>query len=248
MVHTSKESLKKKSSLKIGDVICFKGIAVRYVLKNNLRASYYLGTVGIDNVTVCNMIYTHFGLSHEKLSIFLGRDNFLSSNIPDIMGIDNMRKLLIRMYEIEEELNYTNLVLSNSFIDFLKRTRNNDKICEILFRERNKLDDSGINYIDTEEDGNISFMPKGKIQAVTENGEWINKGRQAGKPSKIIRSIIPKKILPSLTDSDFERFSNIYKSNIIKDGQFEIVSGTDIKKYYHGKMYVPHQGTLNNLV
>lgn len=247
MLHTSKETLKKKSSLKVGDEIIFKGLFIKYFVYNGSRGQYQLNTGTTFNASLDNAVYSHFNLVHAAIASIIGYENMIfGGRVPVIKGIENMRKLIVHIFEIIEKRNYTNLIMSPAFISFLKNNIGKDNVCQILFRERNKLDDSGVNYIDIENEGNVSFMPKGKIQAVTENGEWIFKGRQIGKPSKIIRNLIPKNILSSLTDSDFEKFSNIFKSGVTKDGDFKIVSGTDIKKYYKHNTYVPNQGTLSN--
>lgn len=128
------------------------------------------------------------------------------------------------------------IIYSKSFIDFLKKS--NCKVAKYLslIHESSKLEclliTDDINYITFRNNGNISYLPKGKEQQFSDSGEWKREGRQEGKAAKVIRKIIGKRLLNSLNEKDFECFSNNYKSNFSNGLTFEILENKEIPNVY----------------
>lgn len=88
----------------------------------------------------------------------------------------------------------------------------------------------------------IAFTPKGKELKYNEVGNWQRDNRQIGKPARICRKLL--KI--SYKDVDWENFNNLLKNEVMNDGDFEIVEGSDITKYYNEENYFKNNGSLGS--
>ena len=88
----------------------------------------------------------------------------------------------------------------------------------------------------------ISYLPKGKVAIYSSPGVWGREGRQVAKPARIIQ----KMLIHEFKCKEFEDFSNWIKNEMISAGEFKLVSGTDITKYYNEEYYVEVKGTLGN--
>jgi len=146
------------------------------------------------------------------------------------------------------------IVLSSSFKNFLNKTKTTNKVSEILFKLVVKkhyypisLTASEINYITNRNDGTISFLPKGKLHLINDDGTWKKEGRQTGKPAKVIKKLFSPRLLSYLKDSDFEAFANQYKSNsALESGfKFEILKNSKIAEVYNMERE-EGEGSLNN--
>lgn len=79
-----------------------------------------------------------------------------------------------------------------------------------------------------EKPGMISYMPKGKKQAITEEGRWERKGRVEIKPAKWIKSMLHPRLAKRLKDHHFAAFDTAVKAE--EEAQkisFKIVSIQD---------------------
>jgi hypothetical protein len=128
------------------------------------------------------------------------------------------------------------IIYSTSFIEFLK---NSDcKVCKFLYIIHNNirfekyLNTDDVNYITFRNNGNISYLPKGKEQQFSDSGEWKREGRQEGKPSKIIRKLFSDKLLKLFKETDFECFANKYKSKFSNNLTFEVLENKEIPNVY----------------
>lgn len=76
--------------------------------------------------------------------------------------------------------------------------------------------------------------------------KWTKDNRQEGKYGKIIKKVLKEQV-PKLkyTDKDLEELVNLLKAEV-DDGEFKLVSGEDIKKYYNYRHNVPNQGSLSS--
>jgi len=137
---------------------------------------------------------------------------------------------------------------SYSFIRFMNDNKSNSRICQILTRllgkrysnNNNIITTSEINYITFRNDGTISYLPNGKECIYSTNEIWGKENRQNGKAGKIIRKLFTKKSIAKLglKDSDFECFSNTYKSTFNDDGfKFEILNRSSIPDVYDMELY-----------
>ena len=88
----------------------------------------------------------------------------------------------------------------------------------------------------------ISFLPKGKQPIYTDNNTWGRENRQTAKPARLIQKIL----LREYKCKEFEDFSNWMKNEMVAAGDFVLVEGSDITKYYNEDNYVECKGTLGN--
>lgn len=90
----------------------------------------------------------------------------------------------------------------------------------------------------------IAFTPKGKelVYSNEQTRTWSRENRQTGKPGRIIRKVLVK----DYKERDVELFSNQLKAELMDLGEFMIVSGDDICKWYDQDNYYKIAGTLGN--
>ena len=88
----------------------------------------------------------------------------------------------------------------------------------------------------------ISFLPKGRRPIYTENNTWDRENRQTAKPARLIQKIL----LREYKCKEFEDFSNWIKNEMVAAGEFILVEGEDITKYYNEDNYLECKGTLGN--
>ena len=88
----------------------------------------------------------------------------------------------------------------------------------------------------------ISYLPKGKQAIYTSANTWGRENRQTAKPARIIQKILNREF----KCKEFEDFSNWIKNEILEAGEFVLVSGSDITKYYNEENYFEVKGTLGN--
>lgn len=131
------------------------------------------------------------------------------------------------------------ITYSESFIDFLKRSK--CKVAKTLYKaykqplpaHRLMLTTEEVNYITFRDDGTISYLPGDKEPKFTPDGRWwLRDGRQNGRPAKIIRKLFTEKALKRFKDSDFECFSNSFKSKFCKGLIFQLLPNEKIPDVY----------------
>lgn len=88
----------------------------------------------------------------------------------------------------------------------------------------------------------LSFLPEGKIPEYNAAREWSRTNRQEMKPARLIQKVLAKKH----TCKEFEDFSNYLKVQILDCGEFILVSGEDIPKYYNSDNYIKQESTLGH--
>lgn len=119
-----------------------------------------------------------------------------------------------------------------------------------------KVDSQFGDYFDYEGGGMISFMPKGRVQLVLPDGSFDAKGRQKATPGRVVRQIIPmrprwKHVTADtlLHDHHIEDFTNAIRAlDEQMLGRFEIVSGEELRFWYHEDNYCKrtHNGDLDS--
>lgn len=94
--------------------------------------------------------------------------------------------------------------------------------------------------------GQITYLPAGRKHLQNDDGTWRQDNRQEGRPAKIIRRFIVAEYADTwLTDKDFEVFANLIKSQDISNiGEFALVEGEDIRRWYDGHRYARNSGSL----
>jgi hypothetical protein len=229
-------------TLKDGDIIYIANI--RHLVIRSSYTNYYLSNIdGGSNADIFDKIGVDKIYLLESLGYRYGGGDF-----PELSSLTSLTHYVkhIMMFAENKITNIGKIKFSDSFLQFLRDGFDRSNICKVLLENMMNLDVSKINYITNRYDEYISYMPSNKTQEINEDGSWIRKNRQQGKPSKIIRQLFTDDLLKLVTDSDFEIFSNLYKSINNKQGQFKIVNGDEIRLWYSEQRYKSSQGTLNN--
>lgn len=105
------------------------------------------------------------------------------------------------------------------------------------------------NYLTIRDDGTISYLPRGKYEHAENPWGRRSAGRQDARPSRLIRSMLKPEALAMLTDKDWEVFASRIKGAAAREQMgIELVSGEDIRHWYHGDNYdySTHTGDLDN--
>jgi len=91
---------------------------------------------------------------------------------------------------------------------------------------------------DIDKEGNMSYLPKGKECTVVKK-DWDPTHRQTGKTGRLLKKI------PIEWDNDQELEQLVHDiASFYVEPEVDVVSGQDIKKYYHYSSYAKDSGTL----
>jgi hypothetical protein len=135
----------------------------------------------------------------------------------------------------------------DKFIDLFEYFASGDATKDDLILDKNGCH---INYISSRkgDDPLVSFCPAGREQVINTDGSWKKEGRQTGKIAKVFKSLISSEVLEkyAIKDADFERLSNKFKAWCDDMTRFHVVSGEEIRDWYHVSKYADGGGTLNN--
>lgn len=120
--------------------------------------------------------------------------------------------------------------------------------CLLKINKMGYLNGSTRNITIRRTDKLMTYMPSGKKTEMTEEGNWLTKGRQDGKYGKVIRKILKEQV-PRLkfTDYEIEQLVNHLKAESA-EGDFKTVKGDDILDWYNGSCYADDEmtGTLGS--
>lgn len=98
---------------------------------------------------------------------------------------------------------------------------------------------------DKEDPSRITFIEPEKLKKYGYFFRWSKKRRSDKSAARTIRAIFP-----DFKDSYYEEFHNLFLSTITKTSKdrytYRIVSGEDIRKYYHHSNYAEHTGSLGS--
>lgn len=90
----------------------------------------------------------------------------------------------------------------------------------------------------------VSFIPKDHIPEYSSSGNWLKTNRQSGKPGKIIQKVIGK---GKFSNAEYEQFVYHLKAAWSDKGyEIKLVSGEDIRNWYHEDNYYEIKNTLGN--
>ncbi len=140
---------------------------------------------------------------------------------------------------------FKSLIFSKSFTSFLQLANNRHIISQIICNGQlgNHLKDEGSYISDVPgENDMISYLPKSKFEKVDD--PW-KQGRIKIKIGRFIKKFFSEFSITNwnIDDKEIERFVNFYKSYFSNDGSyFQVVSGSDISKYYLEDNYYSFQG------
>jgi hypothetical protein len=148
-----------------------------------------------------------------------------------------------RLNNLINECDNVRVNYSTSFLDFLKLNADTNVIARLLYKHwiykhgrpayRYMITTNEIDYITFRNDGTISYLPNGKEHVKNDDGTWSKDNRQNGKPAKVIRKLFTARAQKLLKDSDFESFTNKYKSAFNNESfTFSIIPNTEIANIY----------------
>jgi hypothetical protein len=149
--------------------------------------------------------------------------------------------------KISELLLEGNLMASDKFLSRLNGLNNN--IAQILFKsfkDKQYIDkDLSQNWIDiTDKEDTVSFISDRNASRTTSDEIYSSRSRNEVKIGRLARAILGD-LKINFTDKEIEDFVNLYKSSKVDNSKkFKLVSGLDIKKYYHEDNYGEHSGSL----
>lgn len=87
-------------------------------------------------------------------------------------------------------------------------------------------------HFDITSKGDMTYTPKNKPTIITSNGNWSTKGRQSIKYGKGLRKFLGQ-YHNSLPDTIYEQYHNWVYSEFHFTHELRLVSGEDIRKFYH---------------
>lgn len=99
----------------------------------------------------------------------------------------------------------------------------------------------GHRNITVTKDGTVRYLPHGKECVLSDTGKWSSKNRQEARIGKLVQMLLPSEVYAT---SEIEEFVNLIKAQVVPKGDFVIVQGEDIRKYYHYSTYHKGVGTL----
>jgi hypothetical protein len=139
------------------------------------------------------------------------------------------------------------ILVSDELKSILSEIEHDSLVAKILLKKRHSkesLVDDPINYISisTSDNTKISYLTSDRMSKMEESEYWSSSRRFQTKPGSFV-----SKIFKDIPAKEVEKFSNLYKTFTKKSKfKFEVVSGTDIKKYYRYDSYQNDSGTLGS--
>jgi hypothetical protein len=142
------------------------------------------------------------------------------------------------------------IFISDEMKNILKSIESDSLVAQLLLKKRHQkseLVDNPVNYISvsSQDKNKISYLNQDRIdilvkENINESDYWHTSKRYHVKPGSFI-----SKIFKDITPKEVEKFSNLFKSESNKvEFTLKVVSGLDIKKYYHYDSYQSDRGTL----
>ncbi len=138
---------------------------------------------------------------------------------------------------------FQNLNFDNELWEFITSTTGMSRISDILRHNDIALFKLEGDYIKVDEIDTISFVPKSKLNIC--NGFSEEKFRTKIKVGRFVKKFLKKETLQMfyINDSQIEEFVNLFKSYFDNDiTKYRVVSGRDIKKWYHVDNYFAPNG------
>lgn len=143
----------------------------------------------------------------------------------------------------------TQIYISNDLKNVLEQIQDNSIIARLMLQGthlKGDLPEDHINYLSISESDStkISYLSPDRFQKIQKEGRdvWGPTGRIYGRPGSVV-----SKLFNLDGGRDVELFNNLYKAALSKvKYDFKIVSGDDIRKYYHQDTYYSSSGSLGN--
>lgn len=140
-----------------------------------------------------------------------------------------------------------NILLSDELKAVLEEIQDSSSVARLLLSEHDKKDlkEDHANYLSISnlDKTKLSYLTKERLDSIPDGQDpWTHNKRFFARPASVIN-----KIFNGVHDKDLEVFNNLYKSILSRiKFTFKILSGNDIRKYYHGDMYRGCSGSLGN--
>jgi hypothetical protein len=143
-----------------------------------------------------------------------------------------------------------NLYISDKLQEILNEIKDSSIVAKMLLSPQDfseqliSKDDFSINYLDLSETDTtkISYLNKDRIESLDLTDPFQHKRRFIARPGSVIG-----KIFNNVRDRDIEIFTYAYRSLSNRvNFTFKIVSGDDIRSYYHLDSYKHQSGSLGN--
>lgn len=137
------------------------------------------------------------------------------------------------------------LFISEELKELLLSIKDESLVAKMLLNKRPSKEDmvkNHVNYISIskQDKSKISYLTVDRISAINESEYWTSPRRYQAKPGSFI-----SKLFSSIPPKEVEKFSSLFKTIALKpDFTFKVVSGNDIKKYYHYDSYANDRGSL----
>lgn len=143
----------------------------------------------------------------------------------------------------------TDIITSNEFDYVLEQIKGQSEVARLLLKQRHSIDflvDNPINYISVSNSDptKISYLTTERIEFLKEKGEdfWESPRRFHIKPGSFV-----SKLFKSIHPMDVQIFSSLYKNVVSKTTtKFEVISGSQIRHYYHHESYSKEYGSLGS--
>jgi hypothetical protein len=137
------------------------------------------------------------------------------------------------------------LFISDELRSVLETIKSESIVADLLLKRRHSkedLVDDPVNFISisTQDSTRISYLTTERIGIIPESEFWTSSRRFHMKPGGFI-----SKIFKNISSKDVEVFSNLYRAEVRKPKfDFKIVSGEDIRSYYHYEKHASDSGSL----
>lgn len=147
------------------------------------------------------------------------------------------------------------VTFSTSFVAMLRKIEDTSDIARLLLSAQYTTHTDFADYI-TMRGEMATYLPNGREHKITESGKWSRDGRQEMKIGKLARKILRQSYIDSITDADFEKFTNCVKSYISligdEDGigkklELRLINGSSITHAYCEDNYSTILGRDSNL-
>lgn len=130
--------------------------------------------------------------------------------------------------------------LSSSLIEKIIAIKNNSLTERFYNIYKTPSTGKGIKNVTINKSGEMTFLPKGKA-SVLETGVfpnvWKKDNRQSGSFGKVLRKLLIEYGSEDVNASELEEVVNVLKGHYTVEGEFIVVSGSDISHYYLGDNY-----------
>lgn len=137
------------------------------------------------------------------------------------------------------------LFISDELRAILEQIKSESVVADLLLKSRHSkenLVEEPVNFISisTQDSTRISYLTNERISIIDPSEYWTSSRRFHIKPGGFI-----SKVFKDISAKDVEVFSNLYRAEARKPKfEFRIVTGEDIRRYYHYEYHANDYGSL----